>query len=413
MNRVVLGILLIVFGVLGLSAYLFGSVLALAVYWPILLVLYGVILLEGERTAYAVGMMVVGIVLLADNLLPLASLGRVSDFWPLLLIILGLFMILGVAHATQERAKVHVVSSPDGRTSVTVEAHGKTVRVVEDREGVNTEAVPAGDESSAPAPGAATEQAGPTAQASGETRFDENETAADAEPVVSEPAERAEEMPITATYENGRGHFSMDLPEAVESIRYQLHLSAGRMRVAGATDKLIEVITNKGACEPRFELQLSEIDRKKVAHLRVLPEHTSSHLPVFAGSVWEVRLNRELPLALNLEANAAKCELGLTELAVREMHLENNAAHTEIRLGERVSEVKMRLENNAAKLELKAPARFAFDAQVSGHLGHHNLTSFPIRREGEHYISQDYESSEFKLNLRADNNAASFKLRLI
>ncbi|OPX23458.1 MAG: hypothetical protein B1H03_01505 [Planctomycetales bacterium 4484_113] len=409
MNRVSLGILLIVIGVLSLSAYLFGSALALAVYWPILLVLYGVILLDSERTAYAVGMMLVGIILLADNLLPLPPLGRLGDFWPLLLIILGIFLILGVTQATHERERLHVVSSPEGAASVTIKAEGRTAHAVKDDEGVRAEAASRVNDSTAPI---SHETPAPTERAGGESS-EEEPTPPDVEEGSEEAHATAERIPLDASYKDGRGHFSVNLPADVDRLRYELHLSAGRMKVAGTTDRLIEIITDRGSCEPRFELQVSERDGKKVAHLRVIAEHVSSRLPILAGSVWEVRLNRQLPLALDVEANAAKCELELTELAVEEVHLENNAAHTQIRLGERLPEVTMNLMNNAAKLELQAPEGFAFDAQVVNHLGHHNLTDFPIHREDERYISQGYESSDRRLKLQVSNNAANFELKLV
>jgi len=401
MNRVTLGILLIVVGVLALSAYLFGSMLALAAYWPVLLILYGVILLQSERTAYAIGMMVVGIILLADNLLPLPQLGRLGDFWPLLLIILGVFLILGVTQASHEHARAHVASSPGRGTTVTVEARGRTVQVTEHPEGgaptVHIRTAKAHEGAGGPASSAQAAEAEPG---------DEEEAAAVGGAAV-------EELPVSGSYESGQERFSVALPESVQSIHYDFHLSAGHLEVVGGTDELIEVVTDKGSCEPRFELSVSERDGKKVAHLRVEPEHLGSHLPIFGGSRWKVRLNRALPLVLALGANAARCELALVELAVEELHLENNAAKTEIRLGERVHEVNMQLENNAAKLKLLLPQTFGFDAEVDNNLGNHNLTSFGVERREGRYVSRGYEEGDFKLELRLSNNVGRFELESV
>jgi len=414
-NRVTLGILLIVVGAVALSAYFFGTPLALAVYWPVLLVLYGIRLLQSDRTAYAVGMMAVGIVLLADNLLPLPPLGRVSDFWPVLVIVLGIFMILGIVQSEHAHPEPVAATGSRGEPGGAFEAEGRIITAEVSDEGVRccVTAATAGAPSSEAAHLADEGEEAPPAGADAEEHSYETEKEDMTGDRDDSTAGEAAQATVDATYENGRGHFLVDLPEGVEAIEYEFHVSAGTMKIIGTTDKLIEIGTKQGSCEPRFDLTLSEREGKQVAHLRIVPEHTSSRLAIFAGTVWELKLNRNLPLLLDLEANAAKCELDLAELMINTLHLENNAAHTKIQLGERVQEIKMQCENNAAKLELQAPSRFAFDAEVVNHLGNHNLTSFGVRRDEDRYISQGYETSEFKLGLQVTNNVANFELKLI
>lgn len=217
-----------------------------------------------------------------------------------------------------------------------------------------------------------------------------------------------------AKYEGGSAHFFSELPEGISAVRCQIDFNVGLLQVAGATDKLFEIDAEiDHGIEPQVHVREEVQGDRKIAVLTVGQEFGSGRTPLNLSSKWVMRLNRNLPLDLDCEVNAAKASLDLRELRVIQLVLENNAAKVELQLGERESSVSATVENNAAKAEIAVPASFGVEAALENNFGKHDFNeSLPHRTNGT-WRTEGYAESDKRIKLRVENNAGSIRLRRV
>ncbi len=89
-----LGIILIILGLTLLGGQLLGSIAIPLLFWPVLLIAWGLGKIRKKSYYFGYGLVIVGIILLLDNILPNQLFQDLGKWWPTLLIILGIFIIL-------------------------------------------------------------------------------------------------------------------------------------------------------------------------------------------------------------------------------------------------------------------------------------------------------------------------------
>jgi len=125
--------------------------------------------------------------------------------------------------------------------------------------------------------------------------------------------------------------------------------------------------------------------------------------PPFFGSPqgleWNVRLSRDIPLALRLESGASQSELDLRELRVTDLKVSTGASKTDLTLPASAGMTTVKVELGAASLDMVVPdgvaARIRAEQGVSAI--EINTTRFPY--SNGIYESADYSSAQNKVDI--------------
>lgn len=218
---------------------------------------------------------------------------------------------------------------------------------------------------------------------------------------------------VEGDYRGQNAHFFADVPDGAERLICDLDFNAGKLELAGDTDKLFEIDTDAGSdVEPQVDVSLEEADGIRVVRLKIEQAHFKSSVRMFGvRTVWTLKLNSKLPLTMNCDVNAAKAHLDFSKLRLTSLVMDNNAAASEVRIGTREDETKLRIDNNAAKLDLVLPADFAYEATVDSNVGKHNVTELLPKRVNDHYYSEDFDTNPRKVRMQLENNAAKLNIR--
>jgi hypothetical protein len=397
MNRTIFGVILIFIGViLVLSVTLPMTNDAFVRFWPLLIVVYALFVAQKMSAAYRGGLIVIGLALTADACYPsmLGHGGNWSWFWGLLLFVAGLVIILSVTSHEEDRRphgiRINIENDDDLRRTVrdAVQATAGAVR-----EGVTEVKFAVRD---------AAKDAGDGASAAKEENMDTEKNKAGTLP----PG-------VTADYRGDIGTYHAEVPEGAAKLVCSLDLSAGNIKLSGATDKLFELETQADSVvEPDIKLEVQDTEQGKLVKLAIDQHFFSGSNPRNLSTVWKLKLNRDLLLWFNGEINAARARLDFSELRVNELNLENNAAASDVRLGTRENEVKVNLENNAAKLEMMLPSGFGYSAVIESNMARHNAASLMPRRVDGKWLSEGVETNPRKITLNIENNAASLDFKV-
>ncbi len=402
MNRVTFGALLVFIGIILVVNVFLPDTIELFRFWPLLIVIYAAFTPTRLSTIYRGGLVVVGLVLLADALFP-SMLGPAGSwFWGALLFVGGLIMILSVAEH-EHKPRGFVIKDWDSRdTGEMREAVREFARETADsvadavREGVSEIKF-------------AVREGFPAADAETNESREEASNMEEQEERKSDYAAAG----IKAEYSGDTAHYYTEMPEGANIINCTVELSAGSIELIGGTDKLFEIDTHQDSVvEPDVSLKVTEAEGRKTVNLHIDQHFFKGSHPFNLNTVWKLKLNREILMNLTAEVNAARAKLDLSELRVQSFTLENNAASTDVRVGAREDKVSLHLENNAAKLEVYLPGGFAYSATIDSNVARHNAASLMPKRTDGVWMTEDAETNPRKIKMNVENNAASLDFKV-
>ncbi len=125
---------------------------------------------------------------------------------------------------------------------------------------------------------------------------------------------------------------------------------------------------------------------------------------------WDVALNAEIPMTLELNLGANKSDIDLSDMNVTNLDLDTGASDTKLTLPSR-GRFRADLDLGAASLEVTIPE--GLSARIRASLGAADLkidqSRFP--RTGSYYQSPDYDSSANAVDMTVDAGASYIKIK--
>jgi hypothetical protein len=192
--------------------------------------------------------------------------------------------------------------------------------------------------------------------------------------------------------------------EGAERARLRLNHGAGRLRVAsGAAPGALLDGDFSHETTQRVERRGKDIDVRLSADIVVFPFFWG---PEDALN-WSVRLNREIPVALDLEIGANEATLDLSDLLVPEIYLKSGANSTDIRLPSSSGFTRLRISSGAASVNLHIPQGVAAQIRSRSGLSSINVNTQRFPQSGQVYQSSDYETATNKVEIDIEMGVGS------
>jgi hypothetical protein len=194
--------------------------------------------------------------------------------------------------------------------------------------------------------------------------------------------------------------FSVDLQGAAK-MELDFELGAGSVQLAGGAAPGTAV---SGTQATGMEMKNSLVGDT----LEVKIEAGPSFLPFLgpSGGVWQLQLNRDLPVTLKMAAGASTLDLDLTDLKVTNMKIEIGASTLKVKLPANAGSTSVDIDSGAATLDLSVPQGVALRlrAQQGASSFHIDQARFPMQAEGL-YQSADYDTAANKVEIDLDGGA--------
>jgi hypothetical protein len=127
------------------------------------------------------------------------------------------------------------------------------------------------------------------------------------------------------------------------------------------------------------------------------------------GNDWDMRLNSDTPMALNLQLGADQARVDLSRIRVTGLKVSTGASQTEITLpGSGRSHADFGL--GAASLTIHVPAGVAARIRVSQGVSDVKIDQARFPRTGDSYQSSDYETAENAVDVKIEAGAAEIRV---
>lgn len=142
------------------------------------------------------------------------------------------------------------------------------------------------------------------------------------------------------------------------------------------------------------------------------PQFAQFFMPwMWTGRNWEIELNDQVPLSLDIDSGASDVYLDLSDLQVTDLDVDTGASSAEIILPEEAGFTSVDIAGGAASLVVRVPQDVAARIKLTSGMTSTKIDTKRFPRVGGFYQSSDYDTAENKTDIRINMGAASIEVK--
>jgi hypothetical protein len=190
-------------------------------------------------------------------------------------------------------------------------------------------------------------------------------------------------------------------------VRVNLDMGAGTLRVAGGTEKLAAADFHYSVASWKPEVSYSSTAGHGNLTIKQ-PDHGGVSLG-HEQYEWDVRLNHEVPLEMEVHFGAGEAHLDLGSLTLRKLDVEMGAGQLDVDLrGTPKQSSDVRIQGGVGEATIRLPSSVGVEAQVTGGIGEVNASGY--HRDGHRYFNDALANSKVTIHLNVEGGVGSIQL---
>ncbi len=191
-----------------------------------------------------------------------------------------------------------------------------------------------------------------------------------------------------------------------EVVRVCLNMGAGDLRVGSGTQKLMraDFAYNMPSWKP--DVQYSSAAKRGTLRIE---QPASKGGPGNFKYDWDVRLNREVGIDLDVNFGAGQAVLDLGTLDMRSVDIKMGVGELKLDLrGRPQHDYSVKIRGGVGEATVRLPQDFGVLAEAHGGIG--DVSAHGLRREGGRYFNEAYGHSKATIHLDIQGGVGSVKL---
>jgi hypothetical protein len=195
--------------------------------------------------------------------------------------------------------------------------------------------------------------------------------------------------------------------DASERVRVDLSMGAGNLTIGGGAQKLLNADFTYNVPSWRPEVRYTSTSTHGDLTIR---QPGQGHAQIGHMKYdWDLALNNDVPMDLNLHFGAGEAHLELGSLALRSVDVGMGVGKLEMDLrGNPKHNYDVRIRGGIGEATVRLPAGVGVYAEGAGGIG--EIKTQGLRREGEHWINDAYEDSKVRIHLDIHGGIGSIRL---
>lgn len=199
--------------------------------------------------------------------------------------------------------------------------------------------------------------------------------------------------------------------EKIKEAKVTVEFKAGELEIKSDTVNLVDARLDYWNREPECDFFFSDLD--STARIKIKggrKEWTDWVMKGWRRHEWEIGLNHQVPLDLELQVKASDANLNLSDLQVDDLNLVLKASDLRIRFGKREF-IKCKLDSDASRIRILIPEETGIKIDSEANLTSTEFSGdISIYHENETYISDNYESSLYKIDMFLEGSVSKLEV---
>lgn len=209
-----------------------------------------------------------------------------------------------------------------------------------------------------------------------------------------------------------RYQYSEDLDTSLTEATAVIKLKAGNLDISSCLlgledDKLVVAELNYYKRKPFVSYEYSDFDSSATLDIRDRERGWKGWTSIWGGWAakdWKIKLTYRIPINLRIHAKAADGELDLSDLKLKNLNLDIQAANFNIKLGDLVDEVNGRIDSDASRLSLLIPEDMGLKIENHAKLTSTSFSDISVLKHDNIYQTSNFEQALKKITLSLEGS---------
>jgi hypothetical protein len=194
--------------------------------------------------------------------------------------------------------------------------------------------------------------------------------------------------------------------DASDSAHVTLNIGAGDLKVSSGTEKFMRAYFTYNV--PQFKPDVRYSTSGGVANLSI--DQPNSHGRIGHNKYeWDVRLNNEIPIELDVHFGAGQAQLDLGSLALRRVNVEMGVGQMQMDLrGAPKHDYTVSVQGGVGEAEVKLPGSVGIEATASGGIG--DISVRGLTKEGGRWVNDAFHGSGVKVRVNVQGGVGAIHI---
>jgi hypothetical protein len=203
---------------------------------------------------------------------------------------------------------------------------------------------------------------------------------------------------------------SVELGNA-ESVRTNLKMAAGELKVGGGADGLMEADFAYNVADWQPKVSYDDVS-SGTGTLSVEQPDENTGMRDDDRNEWDIHLNDSVPTNLHVVMGAGESNFDLSGLTLTGLDLRVGAGPSTVDLaGDWDRDVDASIQGGAGEATVQLPSRMGVRVDVTGGLG--EIQAEDLSRDGDAYVNDAYGESEATLNVDIEGGVGQIRLEVV
>lgn len=208
-------------------------------------------------------------------------------------------------------------------------------------------------------------------------------------------------------WNNGRSINGINIDREAETESADLIINLGGIRInIGSTDTML---ISSDTLNSDVKHSIDYKNGKKSAIVKIDRE-PSIHFENGLRETCKLNLNDDVVWNFNIDTGAVNGTIDMSDLKVKSIDMDTGAANMKLIFGSKYNSTDVKIDAAASSFNIVVPENSGVKIKVDGVLNNTNLNNLNWLRQGEYYVSPNYDSAENKINIDIDMGAGSLNI---
>jgi N-terminal domain of toast_rack, DUF2154 len=196
-----------------------------------------------------------------------------------------------------------------------------------------------------------------------------------------------------------------------ESVRTNLKMAAGELKVGGGADSLMEADFAYNVLDWKPKVTYEDVS-SGTGTLSVEQPVENRSMRDDDRNEWDIHLNDGVPTSLHVVMGAGESDFDLSGLTLTGLDLRIGAGPSTVNLaGDWDRDVDASIQGGAGDATVRLPSRMGVRVDVAGGLGEVQVEG--LSRDGDAYVNDAYGESEATLNVDIEGGVGLIRLEVV